>query len=74
MNFKAATDALFDRVTHDDLAHELGASVPAIRQARIDPKSEAFRYPPPGWEKAVKALAEARIKHLERLLGQLAKP
>lgn len=73
MDFKKATDALFDRVTHDDLAAQLGASVPAIRQARLDASTEGHRGPPPGWEAAVKALAEGRIKHFQRLVGQLGK-
>jgi hypothetical protein len=53
MNFKDATDALFERVTHEDLAGALGVSVPSIRQARLDGKALAFRQPPEGWEKAV---------------------
>jgi hypothetical protein len=67
MNFKEATDALFERVTHDDLASELGVSVPSIRQARLDSKAEAFRQPPDGWEGGVRKLAEARAKHYEQL-------
>lgn len=71
MNFKEATDALFERVTHEELAGELGASIPAIRQARLDAKALAYRSPPVGWEKAVRALAEARAKHFQKLARAL---
>src|SRR5690349_16050395 len=71
MNFKAATDALFGRVTHEDLAHQLGASVPSIRQARLDNDAHAHRTPPEGWEQAVKALAEGRVRHYQRLISRL---
>jgi len=71
MTFNKATDALFDRVTHEDLAKELGASVPSIRQARLGDEAHGHRTPPEGWERAVRVLAEGRIKHFQRLLGQL---
>ena len=71
MNFKAATDALFERVTHEDLAVSLGGSVPAIRQARLDPGANAYRSPPEGWEKAVRALAESRVRHFQKLAKAL---
>jgi hypothetical protein len=71
MNFKEATDALFERVTHDDLADELSVSVPAIRQARLAQRANAYRTPPPGWEKAVGALAKKRIRKLEDLIRAL---
>jgi hypothetical protein len=73
MDFNKATNALFDRVTHEDLAKELGASVPSIRQARLADDSHAHRTPPEGWERAVRALAEGRIKHFQRLLASLSK-
>lgn len=73
MDFKKATDALFDRVTHEDLASELGVSVPAIRQARLTGKSLAHREPPPGWEKGVQTLASAQIRRYEKLLAELVK-
>jgi hypothetical protein len=71
MNFREATDALFERVTHDDLAEALGVSVPSIRQARLDSKAMAFRQPPDGWERAVTALAEARALHFQKLARKL---
>lgn len=71
MDFKAATDALFARVTHDALAEQLGVSVPAIRQARLDAKAAAHRNPPEGWESAALVLSEARIKELQELVRKL---
>jgi hypothetical protein len=73
MNFKEATDALFERVTHEALADELGVSVPSIRQARLDSKATAHRQPPEGWERAVQHLAEERVKQYRRLIGELEK-
>src|SRR5687767_9480836 len=71
MNFKAATDALFERVTHEELAAALGGSIPAIRQARLDPGANAYRSPPDGWENAVRALAESRVRHFQKLARSL---
>lgn len=71
MDFKKATDALFDRVTHENLASELGVSVPAIRQARLTDMALAHREPPKDWEQAVKTLAEGQIRHFQKLLSQL---
>ena len=71
MNFKDATNALFERVTHEDLAGALGVSVPSIRQARLDGKALAFRQPPEGWEKAVVSLAESRVRHYQGLVRKL---
>jgi hypothetical protein len=71
MDFKAATDALFHRVTHDDLAEELGVSVPSIRQARLEDEAHAHRSPPEGWEKGVKRLAERQVRHFQQLLARL---
>ena len=71
MNFRDATDALFERVTHEALAEALGASVPSIRQARLDPKAMAYRNPPEGWEGAVVSLAESRARHYRDLAQKL---
>ena len=73
MNFKDATDALFERVTHEDLAAALNASIPAIRQARLDAGANAYRNPPEGWEKAVRDLAESRVMHFQKLARSLAR-
>jgi hypothetical protein len=71
MDYKTATDALFNRVSHEDLAEELGVSVAAIRQARLDVSAKAHRPPPRGWELAVIGLAENRIRRYHELIGQL---
>jgi DNA-binding GntR family transcriptional regulator len=71
MNFKRATDALFDRVSHEELASQIGVSVPAIRQARLEVSAKAHRSAPRGWEKAVVELAENRIRQYHELIGTL---
>jgi DNA-binding GntR family transcriptional regulator len=71
MNFKAATDALFERVSHEDLADELGVSIAAIRQARLELSANAHRPAPKGWERAVVQLAENRIRLYHELIGEL---
>jgi len=73
MDFKTATDALFERITHGDLAAELGVSIASIRQARLNNKSMAYREAPKDWERAIKVLAEGRIRHYHELVGQLDK-
>lgn len=74
MDFRNATDSLFDTVSHADLAKALGVSVPSIRQARLGEASKARRSPPDGWEKAVISLAERRIRKYQMLIGRLGKP
>ncbi len=64
MDFKKATDVLFDHIGHADLAKALGVSVPLIRQARLDSAAVAHRSPPEGWEKAVARLAKDRADKL----------
>jgi hypothetical protein len=71
VDFKKTTDALFERVTHEDLADALGVSVALIRQARLKPGTGAHRTPPEGWEKAVAKLAADRERHFCRLLDSL---
>lgn len=39
MNFKEATDGLFDRIDHAELAETLGVSVASISTSEIEPKS-----------------------------------
>jgi hypothetical protein len=73
MNFRNATDSLFDTVSHADLAKALGVSVPSIRQARLAEGSKARRSPPDGWERAVISLAERRIRRYQMLIGRLGK-
>jgi hypothetical protein len=71
MDFKKATDALFARVTHDDLAEALGVSVALIRQARLSRGAKAYRTPPDSWEGAVSQLAERQSGRLGKLAKQL---
>lgn len=71
MDFKKATDTLFDGATHSDLAKELGVSVASIRQARLASTAKAYRSPPDRWRAAVAAVAEKRGRRLMRLAEQL---
>lgn len=67
MNFRKATDELFDGISHQELADALGCSVATVRQARLDADAKAHRSPPEGWENAVRRLADARAKKLAKL-------
>lgn len=73
IDFKAATDILFDRVKPEDLAKEIGFSLQMIRQARMgDGTGGGRRVPPAGWEQGVKKLADRqadRLRELSRLLS-----
>ena len=71
MNFKNATDLLFSRIDHPDLARALGVSVASIRQARLKPDAKAHRSPPPGWETALLRLAEERVRHFRELIDEI---
>jgi hypothetical protein len=71
--FKAATHTLFMKLGADDLAAELGCSVQAIKQARIDPETAGHRSPPPGWETAAAMLARHRARQLLVLAEKLEK-
>ena len=71
MIFKNATDRLFSRVDHKDLAKALGVSVASIRQARLSPDALAHRSPPPDWENAVLRLAEERVLHFRKLIEDI---
>jgi hypothetical protein len=71
MNFKEATDGLFDRISHEQLAEALGVSVAAIRQARLTPTAKAYRAAPREWQEAVIRLAEGRLKHYKHVIGRI---
>jgi DNA-binding GntR family transcriptional regulator len=73
MDFKEATDGLFDRISHEELAKALGVSVALIRQARLPQAAKARREPPKGWEGAVIRLAETRVWHYRKLIDQVRK-
>ena len=53
MNFKEATDGLFHRISHAELAKMLSVSVAAIRQARLSRTAKANRGPPRNWHHAI---------------------
>jgi len=71
MEYKQATDALFERITSDDLASQLGCSVHSIYQARAGKDSPAFRNPIPGWQQAAATLATEKSKKLAALAAKL---
>lgn len=71
MTFKKATDRLFSRIDHKDLANALGVSVASIRQARLIPDAKAHRSPPPDWESALLRLAEERVRHFRKLVEEI---
>jgi hypothetical protein len=71
MTFKKATDRLFSRVDHEDLAKALGVSIASIRQARLTRNALARRSPPQDWENAVLRLAEERVRHFGKLIEEI---
>jgi hypothetical protein len=71
MNFKDATDGLFNRIDHAELAETLRISVASIRQARLPRTAKAFREPPPDWQAAVIRLAETRVWHFRKLIERV---
>ena len=71
MDFKKATDSLFERISHEDLADALGVSVASIRQARLGPSANAYRQPPSNWQAAVARVATQRAKRLQNLIENL---
>ena len=73
MDFREATDHLFDGVPHKDLAKELGVSVAAVRQARLQGSAKAHRSPPPDWEAGVIHLATEQIQRYRKLISNLSR-
>lgn len=71
MDFKRASNALFHRVGHADLAKSLNISVAAIRQARLNKAAKAYRPPPRNWQNAIIVLAQRRISELRALVKRL---
>jgi hypothetical protein len=71
MNFRNATDELFDRTSHAELAKIMNVSVAAIRQARLNRTAKAYRQPPKDWEKAIIRLAQERISQFRKLINRL---
>jgi hypothetical protein len=71
VDYKEVTDRLFERITAEDLAEELGVSQNAIARARLDPTTRGYRPPPTGWEVAVARLAGERAAKLLELQQEL---
>lgn len=71
INFRKATDELFEVVSHEELAKEIGCSVATIRQARRDEGTSSYRSPPKGWEKAALKIAERKRDHFAKLVAKL---
>lgn len=71
MNFKEATDGLFNGIDHKALAKALGISIATIRQARLRSDAKAHRTPPNGWESSVIRLAEERVWHYRKLIERI---
>jgi hypothetical protein len=71
INFRKATDDLFDVVTHEELASALGCSIATVRQARRSEGTASYRSPPKGWETVVAKVAEQKIEKLKRLVSKL---
>ena len=72
MDFKEATDKLFERIDHAELAKALGVSVASIRQARLKRTAKAYREAPPNWEVAVGRLAQERIGRYRKLVSKFS--
>jgi hypothetical protein len=72
MDFKKATDELFDCPTQNELAKILGISVASIRQARLQGSAKAHRSPPKNWEEAVIRMAEERVRSYRALVSKLS--
>jgi len=73
MNFREAVDALCDPLDHKKVAEALGVSLQAVRQARMQEQSSAFRAPPKHWKDIAILLAERRVMHYRQLIDRLRK-
>lgn len=67
LSFRKVTDDLISKVTLMELAEQIGCSLATIDQARLSEEAKARRSPPPGWQKAVLKLAEARVRHFQKV-------
>jgi hypothetical protein len=71
LDFRAATEALFDRVRVEDLAGELHCSPQSIKQARMTEDSGGSFPAPRGRPAAAARLARKRAEHFRRLADRL---
>jgi len=72
LDFRGATEALFDRVTIEDLAAELDLKPQTIKQARLAEDANGHRSPPANWEAAVVRLAKRRAEQFRKLAERLS--
>ncbi len=71
MTFLEATQELMARaISLDDVAHEVGVDILAIRRARLDPSNASYEKPPLNWQEAMARLARKRARSLEALADQ----
>lgn len=70
IDFRAATEALFDRIRVEDLAEELDCSPESIKQARMA-EGTGHRTPPSGWEAAAAKLVKKKAEQFKRLADRL---
>jgi len=71
VDYKRATDRLFERITAEDLAAELGVSQNAVARARLDPATRGYRPPPADWERGAARLAGEQAARLLQLQEEL---
>lgn len=70
--FKEAADALLNPTSLAEIADALDCSVPALRQARLEPSYPSFRNPPGGWEVTMRRLLEAKADHFAKLARRIS--
>lgn len=70
-DFKTITGELTRAVTQEELAVEIGVARNTVARGRLDPDSDAYRTPPPGWRVAVAMLARKRAAELMALAVQV---
>lgn len=73
MTFLEATKELLMArgILLDDVAHEAGVEVLAIRRALLDPSDASYENPPLNWQEALARLARKRARLLEGLADEL---
>lgn len=67
--FKEVMDVI--GVPAADLGSIFGLKPQTIRQMRLDPESDGYRPPPPGWEKALAEIARQKGENMADLAAEL---